>query len=66
LVYAIRKLQGNQVGLKLSGTHELLAHADDVSLMGNNIAAINKNTESLIDANKEVGLEINIEKSICC
>jgi hypothetical protein len=31
------------------------------------IDAINKNTETLIDASKEVGLEINIEKlSICC
>jgi hypothetical protein len=28
-----------------------------------NIATINKNTETLIDANKEVGLEVNIEKT---
>jgi hypothetical protein len=52
------------VGLKLNGTHQLLAYADDVNLLGDNIDIINKNTETLIDASKEVGLEVNIEKNI--
>jgi hypothetical protein len=30
------------VGLKLNGTHELLAYADDVSLLADNIDAIKK------------------------
>jgi hypothetical protein len=51
------------VGLKLNGTHQLLAYADDVNLLGDNIGSIKKNTETLIDASKEVGLEINIEKT---
>jgi hypothetical protein len=51
------------VGVKLNGTHHLLAYADDVSLLGDNIGTINKNTETLIDASKEVGLEVNIEKT---
>jgi hypothetical protein len=51
------------VGLKLNGTHQLLAYTDDVNLPADNIDTIKKNTESLIDASKEVGLEINVEKT---
>jgi hypothetical protein len=54
LEYAIRKVQENQVGLKLNGTHELL---------GDNIIAIKKNMETLIEASKEVGLEVNTEET---
>jgi hypothetical protein len=63
LEYAIRKVQENQVGLKLNGTHQLLPYADDVNPLGNNIDTINKNIVTLIVASKEVGLEINIEKT---
>jgi hypothetical protein len=35
--YAIRKVQTNLVRLKLNGTHQLLAYADDVNLLGDNI-----------------------------
>jgi TRAP-type uncharacterized transport system substrate-binding protein len=51
------------VGLKLNETHQLLAYTGDVNLLGDNIDTIKKNTETLIDASKEVGLEINIEKT---
>jgi hypothetical protein len=56
LGYAIRKIQENQVGLKLNGKHELLVYADDVYQLGDNIATIKKNTETLIDASKETRL----------
>jgi hypothetical protein len=46
---AIRKLQENLVGLKFNGTHQLLAYADDVNLLGNNIDTIKKNPETLIE-----------------
>jgi hypothetical protein len=60
LEYAIRKVQENQVGLTLNGTHQLF-YADDVNLMEGNTATIKKNIETLIDAIKDVGLEVNTE-----
>jgi hypothetical protein len=59
----LEKFQENQVGLKLNGTHQLLAYADDVNQLGDNIDTIKENTQTLIDASKEVGLEINVEKT---
>jgi hypothetical protein len=50
LEYAIRNVQENQVGLKLNGTHQLLAYVDVVNLLGDSIDAIEKNTETLIAA----------------
>jgi hypothetical protein len=47
LEYALKKVQENQVGLKLNGTHQLLAYADDVNLLGDNVDTIMKNTGTL-------------------
>jgi hypothetical protein len=63
LEYAIRKVQENQVGLKLNGIHQLLTYADEVNLLGDNIDTIMKNPETLIDASKEVGPEISVKKT---
>jgi hypothetical protein len=54
-----RKVQESQVGLKLNFTHQLVIYADDVNLQGDNIDAIQKDMETLIDASKEVVLEVN-------
>jgi hypothetical protein len=51
------------VGLKLNGTYQLLAYADDVNLLGGNIDTIKTNTGTLNEPGKEVGLEINVEKN---
>jgi hypothetical protein len=42
---------------------QLQAYADDVNLLGDTRDTIKKTTETLNDASKEVGLEINIEKT---
>jgi hypothetical protein len=44
--YAIKKVQENQVGLKLNVTHQLLVYADDVNLQGVNIDTTKKNVET--------------------
>jgi hypothetical protein len=43
LEYTIRRVQKNQEGLKLKGTHQLSAYADAVNIVGRNIDNINKN-----------------------
>jgi hypothetical protein len=60
---ALRRAQEKQEGLILNGTHKLLAYADDVNILGENIDTIQKNKEALLDASKEVGLEVNSEKA---
>jgi hypothetical protein len=66
LEYAIRKVQENQVGLKLNGTYQLVAYVDDVKLLGDNIDTIKKNTGTLTNGSKEVGLEIHVENICIC
>jgi hypothetical protein len=57
LEYAIRKVQENQVGPELNGTH-----VDDVNLLGDN-RYYKENLKTLSDSSKEVGLELNTEKT---
>jgi hypothetical protein len=48
----------------LNGTHHLLAYADDVILLGDNIETLKRNTEFLIDGIGAIVLEININKLV--
>jgi hypothetical protein len=49
--------------LKLSGTHQLLFCADGVTMLGGSIHVIRENAETLVVASKEIGLEVNADKT---
>jgi hypothetical protein len=63
LEYAISRVQANQEGLKLNGTHQLLVYADDVNVLGGSIHSIKKNAEDLVIASKGIDLEVNAEET---
>jgi len=44
LEYAIKRVQVNQDGLKLLGTHQILVYADNVYILGRSIHTVKKNT----------------------
>ena len=63
LEYAIRRVNVNQDGLKLNGTHQLLVYADDVNILGGSIHTKKENAEALVVATKETGLEVISDKT---
>jgi len=63
LEYAIRRVQVNQDGLELNGTHQVLVYADDVNILGGSVHTVKENAETLVVGNKEIGLEVNLEKT---
>jgi hypothetical protein len=65
LQYAIRKVEENREGLKMNGAHHLLVYTNDNSMLGENTAIIRKSTEALLQANREVSLEVNAERTKC-
>ena len=59
LEYAIRRVQVNQDGLKLNGTHQLLVYVADVNILRGSVHTVKENAEAFIVANKETGREVN-------
>jgi hypothetical protein len=48
-----------------NGTHQLLVCADYINSLGENVNTIKKDAQTLLDASKEVGLEVNTIKTEC-
>jgi hypothetical protein len=61
LDYAIKRVQVSGDGLILNGTHQLLAYADDVNILGGSVHTVKENAEALVVATKEVGIEVNAD-----
>jgi len=49
--------------LKLNGTHQLLAYADDVNILGGSIHTLKENAEALVTVTGENGLEVSADKT---
>jgi len=60
---AIRRVQINQEGLELNGTHQLLVYAGVGNMLGGSILAVKENAEALVVGCKEIDLEVNVDKT---
>jgi len=63
LEYTIRRVQVNHDGLKLNGTHQLLAYADDVNILEGSILTVKENAEAFVAAARDTGLEVSADKT---
>ena len=57
LEHAIRRVRVNLDGMKLNVTHQLLFYAEG------SVHTIQTNTDALLFASKEIGLEVNADKT---
>ena len=62
LEYAIRKVQETRLGLEMNGNQQVLAYANDVNLMENDIKTLERNADVLLNVCKDIGLAVNIRK----
>ena len=49
--------------LDMNGKYQLLVYADDINMLGENLQTIRENTEIFIKASKDIGLEVNSDKT---
>ena len=63
LDYAIRRVQVNQDGLKLNGAQQLLVYSEEVKILGGSVNTPKKNTAASLVGNKEIGLDVNADKT---
>ena len=51
--------------MKLNGTNQLLAYADDVNMLGGSINTVKENAEALVAATRRIGMEVSADKTKC-
>jgi hypothetical protein len=51
------------LGWELNGTHHLFVYADGVNLLGDSVNTIKDKSETLLEAGRDIGLEMNAEKT---
>jgi len=61
---ANRRVQPNQDGFNLKSTLQLLINPHGVNILGRSVHTL-KNTEAGVFASKEMGLEVNADKTKC-
>ena len=61
--YAIRRVQQTKLWLDMNGTDQVLAYADDVNLIGDDMKTIERNANVLLNACKNIGLAVNTKKT---
>jgi hypothetical protein len=61
---AVRSVYVNQESLKLNGTFQLSVYADDVNIFGASAHTVKKPADALNVASKEMGLDVNADKSM--
>ena len=49
--------------MNLNGTHQLLAYADDVNILGGGIHTLKENAEASVAATREIGQEVSADKT---
>jgi hypothetical protein len=56
-------VQVNTYGLKLNGKIQLLVYIDNIKIPSGSVHTIKANTETLVLASKETGLDVNTDKN---
>ena len=63
LEYGIRSVQVIQDGLKLNGRYQILVYTNNVNILEGSLHNIKENAENVVVASKEIGLEVNADKT---